>query len=324
VRIETVWKTFHPDLDRVEAEIRHHLHSDAAIIPEVGAYLLEGGGKRVRPLLSLLAARLCGFERESLYTLAAIVEYLHTASLLHDDVVDMAQLRRGHAAANSIWGNQVCVSVGDYFYAMALHLAVAEDSLEIMEILSAATAYMVKGELLQMAHTKDVQTNRAQYEGIITCKTANLMAAACALPAVAAGVAEPLKEGLRAFGRHLGIAFQMVDDTLDYVADEERLGKLVGKDLMEGKVTLPLILLLQEATAADRARVGEIILKDNLEPHDLQEVILLLGRYEILDACLAVSGDHVRQAKEALAPFPESEARAACFALADYVVERDL
>ncbi|RMF83789.1 MAG: polyprenyl synthetase family protein [Nitrospirae bacterium] len=324
MHIEAVWQAFHGDLARVEAEIRRHLHSDAALIPEVGSYLLEGGGKRIRPLLALLSARLVGYDQESLYTLASIIEYLHTASLLHDDVVDMAQLRRGHAAANSIWGNQVCVLVGDYFYAMALHLAVGEDSLEIMEILSSATAYMVKGELLQMAHTKDVEITREQYERVITCKTANLMSAACALPAVAAAADAERKEGLKRYGRHLGIAFQMVDDTLDYVAEEERLGKLVGKDLMEGKVTLPLILLLERASAADRPRVEEIILKDNLEPPDLKEILLLLDRYAVLEACMEVSGEHVRRAKEALSPFPASEARDACYALADFVVERDL
>ena len=160
MQIDLLWHTFRDDLAAVETEIRRHLHSDAALIPEVGKHLLDGGGKRVRPLLLLLSARLCGYRGKGLYTLASIIEYLHTASLLHDDVVDMAQLRRGHAAANSIWGNQACVLVGDYFYAMALHLAVGQDSLEIMEILSSATAYMVKGELLQMAHTKDIAITR--------------------------------------------------------------------------------------------------------------------------------------------------------------------
>jgi octaprenyl-diphosphate synthase len=324
LQIDMVWDTFRDDLTAVETEIRRHLHSDAALIPEVGSHLLDGGGKRVRPLLLLLSARLCGYRGDGLYTLASIIEYLHTASLLHDDVVDMAQLRRGHAAANSIWGNQACVLVGDYFYAMALHLAVGQDSLEIMEILSSATAYMVKGELLQMAHTKDVAITRGAYEQIVTCKTANLMAAACRLPAVAAGLDRAQKEGLREFGRHLGIAFQMVDDTLDYVANENRLGKLVGKDLMEGKVTLPLILLLQRADAADRATVEATILKDNLEQADLQKVFLLLDRYAVLQGCVEVSTHHVRQAKNALDVFPDSEWRAACYTIADYVVERDL
>ena len=324
MQIDLLWHTFRDDLAAVETEIRRHLHSDAALIPEVGKHLLDGGGKRVRPLLLLLSARLCGYRGKGLYTLASIIEYLHTASLLHDDVVDMAQLRRGHAAANSIWGNQACVLVGDYFYAMALHLAVGQDSLEIMEILSSATAYMVKGELLQMAHTKDIAITRGAYEQIVTCKTANLMAAACRLPAVAAGLDSPQKEGLREYGRHLGIAFQMVDDTLDYVADEDRLGKLVGKDLMEGKVTLPLILLLERANAADRATVETTIRKDNLEQADLQKIFLLLDRYSILQGCVEISTSHVSSAKIALDAFPASEWRDACYTIADYVVERDL
>ena len=324
MHIDAVWDACHTDLAEVEKEIRRHLHSDAALIPEVGSHLLDGGGKRVRPLLLLLSARLCDYRGDGQYTLASIIEYLHTASLLHDDVVDMAQMRRGHAAAHSIWGNQACVLVGDYFYAMALHLAVEQNSLEVMEILSSATAYMVKGELLQMAHTKDVNITYEAYEQIITCKTANLMAAACRLPAVVKGLDSDRKKALQEYGRHLGIAFQIVDDTLDYVAKEERLGKLVGKDLMEGKVTLPLILLLERADPADRATVEATILKDNLEPGDLQKIFLLLDRYTVLQACLQWSTHHIEKAKAALRGFPDNKWRAACNAIADYVVQRDL
>lgn len=312
------------DLKRVEAAIAVHLESDVSFISEVARYVLSSGGKRIRPVLLILSARLCHYVGERLYDLSAVIEFIHTATLLHDDVIDNASLRRGNPTVHSLWGNEMAILIGDYLYSTAMALALADKDHLVMQTVSDVTVEMAKGQVIETLKQRDLGTSEADYYRIIGLKTASLFAASCTIGAVLGGVAPTQRARVSAFGHHVGMAFQMADDTLDFVAPEAKLGKPVHNDLKEGKITLPIIVAMQRASAREAQVVVDYLHSDNATDVDLQQVIALLHKYETLQATMAKAQEHVIQAKQSLHDFVPSQALEMLHTLADYVVARDV
>ena len=240
-----IFEPIREDLERVEQEFVRHIQSRVALIPEMGSYIQKSGGKRVRPAVLLMAARLCGYTGDSAVLYASVVEFIHTATLVHDDIIDGADLRRGRLAVHSRWGNDITVLLGDYLYIKSMAMALTQDSLEIVRLLCDVTLRMIEGELYQLTKTGDVDITEDEHFEIIRRKTAYLFGGCAQIGGMLGNVDAEQQQALREFGFNLGVAFQLVDDLLDYTADETALGKPVGGDLREGKVTLPIILLLQ-------------------------------------------------------------------------------
>ncbi|WP_243370644.1 polyprenyl synthetase family protein [Geotalea sp. SG265] len=310
------------DLINVELQFKKDLESDVPLIRKVGEYVLASGGKRIRPALLLLSAKLCGYTGTRNVALASVIEFIHTATLLHDDVVDNANLRRGIASANTLWGNEASVLVGDFLFSKSFSLMVADGDLNILKILSGATTIIAEGEVLQLICTSDLNLTLERYVEVVKAKTAILLSAACQAGAVL-GQASPRHEAaLKEFGMDLGIAFQLMDDTLDYVASEEQFGKSIGHDLEEGKITLPLIHTLERCTAEERKQIGAIIEKDLLEDHDFSTVLQLVEKYDGINHTVAVANEFVTRCKSHLEVFPTSPEKDALLGLAEYVLTR--
>ncbi|SNB44732.1 polyprenyl synthetase family protein [Geobacter sp. DSM 9736] len=311
------------DLRNVELQFKKDLQSDVPLIRKVGEYVLSSGGKRIRPALLLLAARLCGYRGDRHVPLASVIEFIHTATLLHDDVVDNANLRRGIASANTLWGNEASVLVGDFLFSKSFSLMVADGDLNILRVLSNATTVIAEGEVLQLICTSDLDITEERYIEVVKCKTAILLSAACQAGAILGAATAEREAALSDYGMRLGIAFQLMDDTLDYVADEEQFGKSIGHDLEEGKITLPLIHTLRQCTAAERDRIGDVVAKDVLEAEDFQAVFDLVHRYGGIEYTIAAARDYIRSAKLPLESFQDSPEKTALMELADYVVTRE-
>lgn len=311
------------DLQRVEAQFREDLSSEVPLIRKVGEYVLASGGKRVRPMLLLLSARLAGYQGDNHIGLASVVEFIHTATLLHDDVVDGADLRRGNASANAVWGNEASVLVGDFLFAKSFSIMVRDGDLNILQVLSDATTQMAEGEVLQLVSTCDVDLDEERYIKVVSSKTAVLMAAACQCGGILARCNAEQEAALAACGMDLGIAFQFLDDALDYIADQAEFGKARGQDLTEGKMTLPLIETLRRCTAEERARVEAIVEQEEIQPGDIDEIVALIERYGAIDYTRKRAAELVEQAKRRLAVFPDNAAKQALVELADYVVGRN-
>jgi len=270
----------------------------------------------------LLCARLCGYQGDKHIELAGVVEFIHTATLLHDDVVDSANLRRGNRSANSVWGNQASVLVGDFLFAKSFSVMVGCESLKILQILSDTTTQLAEGEILQLINTCDLEVDEVRYLQVVRDKTAILIAAACQVGGVLAGIDKHQEETLREFGLELGTAFQLMDDALDYVADQDEFGKARGHDLFEGKMTLPLIHTYAQASQLERKKITEIVTSEELAPADLEEVCALIEDKGGIAFARRKAVERVSRAKELLQVFPPSEARQALYALADFVVTR--
>jgi octaprenyl-diphosphate synthase len=310
------------DLKNVELQFKKDLQSDVPLIRKVGEYVLSSGGKRIRPALLLLSAKLCGYSGERHVPLASVVEFIHTATLLHDDVVDNANLRRGLASANTLWGNEASVLVGDFLFSKSFSLMVADGDLAVLKVMSAATTIIAEGEVLQLVSTSDMDLTEERYIEVVKCKTAILLSAACQAGAIL-GKADPEREAaLSDFGLGLGIAFQLMDDTLDYVASEELFGKSIGHDLEEGKITLPLIHTLRLCTPAEREQIGEIVEKEFLEKSDFTLVIDLVNRYGGIEYAIDRARHFIAEAKDRLELFADSLEKEAMMGLSDYVVTR--
>jgi octaprenyl-diphosphate synthase len=320
--MEKAFQLLRQDLEQVEAQFRLDLASDVDLIRKVGEYVLASGGKRVRPMLLLLVARLCGYQGTQQIGLASVVEFIHTATLLHDDVVDGADLRRGNASANSVWGNEASVLVGDFLFAKSFSIMVRDGNLKILQVLSDATTRMAEGEVLQLVNTCEIDLDEARYIEVVSCKTAVLMSAACQCGGILAQVDAAQEDALRDIGMELGIAFQFMDDALDYIADQAEFGKARGQDLAEGKMTLPLIHTLRKCTSVERDRIAQIIAQDELEETEINEVVALIERYQGIDYTRSRAAELVEKAKLRLAIFPANEASLALMELADYVVGR--
>ncbi len=311
------------DLRKVELQFQENLRSDVSLIPTVGRYVLRSGGKRVRPLLVLLAAQLCGYRGERAVPLASIVEFIHTATLLHDDVVDNADLRRGQESANAVWGNEASVLVGDFLFSKSFSLLVADGDLRILRVMSDATTLMAEGEVLELLKTSDLDTLEREYLEVVTNKTAVLLAAACEIGGLLGGAPEDEVSALRGYGLEVGIAFQLMDDCLDYVGDESAFGKEVGTDLAEGKITLPLIHALQRCTPEERKFVGSVLERDAVTSEDLQGVLRLIEKFGGIEFTRGQARERVDRARGLLGCFPRSPERDALEAVAEYVVARD-
>ena len=320
--MDHVLNLLNDDLRRVEAQFREDLASRVPLIRKVGEYVLASGGKRIRPMLVLLSARLAGYQGDAHIGLASVVEFIHTATLLHDDVVDGAVLRRGQDSANAVWGNEASVLVGDFLFAKSFSIMVRGGSLPVLQALSDATTMMAEGEVLQLVSTCDLDLAEERYIEVVRNKTAVLLAAACRCGAILGAVPAEQEEALAAYGMDLGIAFQFMDDALDYVADQAEFGKARGHDLLEGKVTLPLIHALRCCTGEERRRAEEIVTGEELPQEDLDTVIGLIEKYDGIAYTRRRAGELVESAKAHLRIFPEGEVRQALCELADYVVRR--
>jgi octaprenyl-diphosphate synthase len=310
------------DMAGVNRLILEKMHSPVALIPQLAGHIIAAGGKRLRPMVTLAAARLCGYDGERQRALAACVEFIHTATLLHDDVVDESLLRRGQDSANAVWGNQASVLVGDFLFSRAFQLMVADGSLEVLRILSHASAVIAEGEVLQLITTNDTATDEDSYLEVIRCKTATLFAAAAEIGAVVAERPAAEQQALADYGMNLGIAFQLIDDVLDYSALQAKLGKTVGDDFREGKMSLPVVLAFGRGDAKERRFWTRTLERMEQDEHDLTHAIALLHKHGTLDETAARARHYADKAKRALAAFPEAPVRAAMMEAVDFAVDR--
>ena len=317
---KSILKDLEKDVVAINVALSANLQTHVPLIAEVGRHILLSGGKRVRPLLFILAARMCGCQGNNLSDFSTIFEYLHAATLLHDDVIDAANVRRGVSTANTIWGNQAVILVGDFLLAKALSLAVTTNKLKILQVLSHATTMMAEGEILQLLHAGNLKITEADYFDVITRKTAILMAAACQIGAILGGVDPSQEEALSQMGLNLGITFQVVDDILDYTGDERELGKQVCADLREGRITLPLIHALAQAKGADRERL-EAIARE-VSPESVAELKGLLDKYGSLNHARAVARDYTLKAQANLSIFPASLEKTYFWAITEELLAR--
>ncbi len=310
-------------MEAVNLLIRARMASrHAPRIPEVTAHLVEAGGKRLRPMLTLAAARICGYQGQHHISLAATVEFIHTATLLHDDVVDESARRRGRPTANLLWDNKSSVLVGDYLFARSFQLMVETGSLRVLDILSNAAATIAEGEVLQLTAAQDLNTDEAIYLQVVRGKTAALFAAAAEAGAVIAGAPEPQARALNVYGDALGVAFQIADDLLDYQGSAAAIGKNTGDDFRERKMTLPVIKAVARANAEERAFWVRVIGRSQQEEGDLAHAVTLMTRHGALEGARADALGHAARAREALAILPASALRDCLSDLADYVVAR--
>jgi octaprenyl-diphosphate synthase len=310
------------DLNQVNAVILDRMQSEVALIPELAGHLIAGGGKRMRPMLTLACARLLDYPGMRHHKLAAAVEFIHTATLLHDDVVDGSGLRRGRRTANIIWGNPASVLVGDFLFARAFELMVEDGSLKVLRILSRASSVIAEGEVNQLTAQRQVETSEDQYLDIISAKTAALFAAACRIAGVVAEREESVEEHLDAYGRNLGIAFQLIDDAIDYASDSATMGKGVGDDFRDGKVTLPVILAYARGSDADRRFWREAMSGGRVEDEDLAEATRLLRGSGALDDTLERARHYGQRAIDALGPFPGGRAKSALIEAVEFAIAR--
>jgi octaprenyl-diphosphate synthase len=319
---ERIYARIRPELERIEAEIDRHLASSVPLISVVGRHIMGSGGKRLRPFLMILSARLCGYQGDQDAALSVAFEFVHAASLLHDDVVDNADVRRSKPAANTIWGNPAAVLVGDFLYSKSILMAVGYNDIRILKVFSEATTKMAEGEVLQLIHSDDAEIDEQQYMEVITRKTAILISAACQVGAIFGGANPAQEEALRAYGHNLGIAFQLIDDTLDYTGDVKELGKPVGNDIQEGKATLPLIHALQKGNPSDRKRLREIFCADQVLSGDFLEVRDMVTRAGGIEYTQSMATKHVQLAKDAISIFPDHPVKELLNDIADYVIYR--
>lgn len=310
------------DLLATNHAIIARMDSPVALIPQLAAHLVAAGGKRLRPLLTLASARLCGYDGVRHVQLAACVEFIHTATLLHDDVVDESVLRRGLASANAIFGNKASVLVGDFLFARAFELMVADGSLEVLRILSSAAATIAEGEVLQLTTQNDIATTEQKYFDVIRGKTAALFAAACEVGGVIAERNAAECAALACYGMDLGMAFQLVDDALDYSADVAELGKTVGDDFREGKLTYPVLLAIAASDAAEREFWSRAIGAGDQQEADLTTALVLINRHDAIGRTIARAQEFARNAAQALGVFPPSSLRDTLQDIARYTTAR--
>jgi len=314
-----------PDLQAVEERIQQEISSPVRTIWSLGGHVLSSGGKRLRPALVCLSAYATGLpvDRNRLIPLAAAAELMHTATLIHDDVVDNTTTRRGRPTASALFGNGVTVLTGDYLLAKAMNLLAEDGDIAIIRTISQIAIEMSEGEVLQMIHTSDASISEQTYFDIIRKKTAVFIQGCCRAGALVAGAPEPVVDALSRYGYHIGMAFQIADDLLDYIGNPARMGKPVGNDLREGKFTLPLIIALRESTPADRERLLQMI-EAPVKDGEIQQVVEIIRRYDGFAQTQAIAAHHVRQAMEALGSLPPSTIRESLTALCDYIVEREV
>lgn len=321
--MEDVWEAFRPDLIEVESQITKHLESHAPLINTVAGHIFASGGKRIRPLLLILCARLCGFLQKDFLLLGSLVEFIHTATLLHDDVLDEADLRRGQPTARKIWGNQASILVGDYLYSQAMALIATFHNHGINEALADACRKMAEGEVLQLCANSQPHLSEAAYLKIVEYKTAALVAASCKVGAIVGGASLEEQAALYRFGYHLGMAFQLADDRLDYAADRVKLGKALGQDIRQGMITIPLLHLLQTCSPQDNQWITEKILAHTIGDEDVTKIIQMMQKQGSLAYSTSRAREYVEAAVLDLEPFPACTAKRSLSITACYMVNRD-
>lgn len=310
------------DMERVNALILKRAGSDVRMIPEIANHLISSGGKRIRPMLTIATAQMLGYAGDHHVILAASVEFMHTATLLHDDVVDESDMRRGRKAARVLWGNEASVLVGDFLLGQAFKMMVEVGSLPVLAILSDAAAVIAEGEVLQLAAAKNVSTTEDEYLSVIRAKTAALFAAATEIGAIIAGHGRDEQAALRSFGNNLGIAFQLVDDALDYSGEEGKLGKSVGDDFREGKITLPVVLSYRRGDERERAFWRRTLQQGEIGDGDLAEAVAVMRRHRAVEDTFERAAHYGAMARDALALFPESTHKAALLEAVDFCITR--
>ncbi len=318
--LDSIRELIADDLKATNQLILDRLSSDVVLINQIGHYIVGSGGKRLRPMIVLLSARALGYTGATHVDLAAIVEFIHTATLLHDDVVDGSELRRNRDTANAVWGNAASVLVGDFLYSRSFEMMVAVDSMRVMEILSTATNQIAEGEVLQLLNCNDPDTDEARYREVVLRKTATLFEAGARLGAVVAGACEAEEQAMADYGLHLGMAFQMIDDALDYGSSDADIGKNIGDDLAEGKPTLPLIRAMQVADADTRAMLREVIEQGGADR--VEEVRRAIESTDAIEYTARLAREEADRAKQAIEDLPPSAYLTALAALADFAVDR--
>jgi octaprenyl-diphosphate synthase len=312
------------DLERVDQAFLRHIDSRVELIPEIGRYLQQSGGKRVRPAVMLMAARLAGDSTGEMAVLyASVIEFIHTATLVHDDIIDDSELRRGRLAVHSRWGNNITVLLGDYLYIKSLGMALTYDRVDVLRVLCDVTLKMIEGELYQLTKNGDLDISEDEYFDIIRRKTAYLFAGSAKMGGMIGTITAEQQQALWDYGFNLGVAFQLVDDLLDYTADQQALGKPIGGDLREGKVTLPLILLRQVAEAEARPLMEQVARGDAVADEAWRQLVSLLHEYDIIPQVVRRADEFAEQARAQLRLFNESRERDALLGLADFVLARD-
>jgi octaprenyl-diphosphate synthase len=320
--LEPLMQLVADDMNGVNAVILERMQSKVALIPELAGHLIAGGGKRMRPMLTLASAKLLGYPGTRHHKLAAAVEFIHTATLLHDDVVDGSGLRRGKRTANLIWGNSASVLVGDFLFSRAFELMVEDGSLKVLKILSSASCVIAEGEVEQLTAQRRIDTDEEQYLAIIGAKTAALFAAACRVAPVVAEANEEVELALESYGRNLGIAFQLADDVIDYASDQEVMGKGVGDDFRDGKMTLPLILAYARGGEEDRAFWRAAVTGERIADDDLAHAIRLMRSTGALSDTIECARHYGRRAIDSLANFPAGKAKAALTEAVEFAIAR--
>ena len=310
------------DLKSVNEEIVKRMQSPVALIPQLASHIVAAGGKRLRPMLTLASAQLCGYQGTRQVTLATCVEFIHTATLLHDDVVDESELRRGMQSANAIFGNKASVLVGDFLFSRSFELMVEDGSLKVLGILSRASSVIAEGEVLQLLTTNDTETGESQYLEVIKSKTAQLFAAACRIGAVVAERPKVEEDALDSFGMNLGIVFQLIDDVLDYRADQTKLGKTVGDDFREGKITLPVILAFRRGNDEERTFWRRTLEDLERTDDDLARAIELMEKHGALSDSVDRARHYGAIARDALGIFKECPEKRALINLIDFCIQR--
>jgi octaprenyl-diphosphate synthase len=324
MNISDVFSAYKDDLQQVEKYLNQYITSDVKLIPEVSHHLIDSGGKRFRPLLLLISAGLCGYKGKNRFPMAAVMEFIHTATLLHDDVIDQAIIRRGKTSANNIWGNAASVLVGDFLYSKSFTLMTEIENIAILKMMSEVTNVMSEGEVFQLMKCGDVKMTEEEYLTIIEKKTAVLISAACACGAILGSASEEQISALTQFGRNIGMAFQMTDDTLDYMAKEKEFGKSIGKDLEEGKITLPLIYALKKCTAKERKIIKELMVRKKASQKAVRQILGFIQKYNGIDYSLKCAENFISDAKARLNLFPECVEINQLHAVAEYILSRNI
>jgi octaprenyl-diphosphate synthase len=311
------------DLARVEDLFEEQMRSDVPLVSEIARYVRDGGGKRIRPALLLLACRLCNHRSDRAILLAGVVEFIHSATLLHDDIIDGATVRRGRRSVNSRWGNDITVLLGDFLYTKAMSMALSQDNLRVLRLLSDVTLRMTEGQLLEIEHDRDVEVTPEIHVDIIRRKTADLFSACMRIGGMLGEVGEEKEQALARYGLNLGICFQMVDDLLDFTATEEVLGKPVVSDLRDGKLTLPAIFLMRRGGAAARDKIAAVLDTGGFERVSRDELLRLAWDSGAIDEARRLAADYARRALADLAPFERSTYREALAYLPEFLLARD-
>jgi octaprenyl-diphosphate synthase len=322
MQIQDIFAAYKDDMQQVEKHLDKYLASEVKLIPEVSHHLIDSGGKRFRPLLLLISSRLCGFTGEQRFTVGAVLEFIHTASLLHDDVIDQATIRRGKTSANNIWGNATSVLVGDFLYTKAFKVMAETGNIPLIKLISGIVNAMSEGEVFQLMKCGDVNITEEEYRAIIEKKTAVLLSAACAAGAILGSAPQNKVDAMGQFGSKIGIAFQITDDTLDYMAQEQEFGKSIGKDLEEGKMTLPLIFALQSATRGEKEKAGDLIAGKGKNEEIIPVILDLIQKYKGIDYSLQCAAKYIRDAQALLQIFGECPEINQLNAVAEYILTR--